>query len=612
MPKVSLRVGQAEVYVTLAQLEDATKRLVAAQPTDDKRPALSSAAGAIANFVEESHGHLSGVAKLDVLPDLRHAALWLRNGVLKLPLGKEERNMKLGIVKSLLRKHVAYAELRHFDGTGLSQLAVATAALAQEVLDSGHVDPSAVSTTASDHSMLSESSIEQASDWLSNVDLEAEVLQGDSQFVCPASLDDSIADVRLPCLPSEPLMFADLEALGGSCEQSDFPGEGWADVCLPAPPGETREDPRLRRPPFVPVVGWPAVVHCEDVPFLQKFVAELDHSRQHPDGIGTLSHVDHNLTEHHILDGGMDIAPPGDDPMYDCAWDHVDDLMPEFVEFACSYEAVFVQQPWTCELPFEFRFVTADLVALGGGQVDVCLPAPSDGTLSHAVHDDDDDDDDDDAVHSLAEHHFLDGGMGIASPGVDPMLDCAWDHVGDLVPDFVEFACSYEAVFVPQPWFCELPFQFRLVTADYGALGGGQADVCLPAPPDDAPSETALIVDLRARISAAIDRGVLIDDLAKELVDDVDAHGYSHTLRSHVDDSPLLCTHNKIWRLMISLDKWRLTHGCGLLACKEDVDAIGANLCELDSACAKFLSLARDLLPEAPRSKKGRGRRKRR
>ena len=111
--------------------------------------------------------------------------------------------MKLGIVKSLLRKHVAYAELRHFDGTGLSHLAVATAALAQEVLDSGHVDPSAVSTTASDHSMLSESSIEQASDWLSNVDLEVEVLQLVSQPACLANFDDSIADVRLPRLPSD-------------------------------------------------------------------------------------------------------------------------------------------------------------------------------------------------------------------------------------------------------------------------------------------------------------------------------------------------------------------------------------------------------------------------
>ena len=57
MPKVSLRIGQAEVYVPLQQLEEATRQLLAGQnltpqPNPGKHGTLASLAGDMLNLVE--------------------------------------------------------------------------------------------------------------------------------------------------------------------------------------------------------------------------------------------------------------------------------------------------------------------------------------------------------------------------------------------------------------------------------------------------------------------------------------------------------------------------------------------------------------------------------
>ena len=57
MPKVSLRIGQAEVYVPLQQLEEATRHLLAGQdlspqPNPVKHGMLATLAGDMLNLVE--------------------------------------------------------------------------------------------------------------------------------------------------------------------------------------------------------------------------------------------------------------------------------------------------------------------------------------------------------------------------------------------------------------------------------------------------------------------------------------------------------------------------------------------------------------------------------
>ena len=115
MPKMSLKVGQAEVYVAMGQLEEATAKLINAQQLQNPRPAIAAAAASIAAFVEETHGFLAAKLKDSVTTDLRHCALALRAQLLASSYGKDEQNKRMNTLKSLLRLHSCYAELRHYD-----------------------------------------------------------------------------------------------------------------------------------------------------------------------------------------------------------------------------------------------------------------------------------------------------------------------------------------------------------------------------------------------------------------------------------------------------------------------------------------------------------------
>ena len=106
MPKLCVKVGHAEVYATMGQLEEVTAKLIAAQKLQDPRPALGLAAAETAKFVEETHGFLASQLKSEVTSDLRHGALALRSKLLASNYDSSEKKSRMSTLKSLLRLHV--------------------------------------------------------------------------------------------------------------------------------------------------------------------------------------------------------------------------------------------------------------------------------------------------------------------------------------------------------------------------------------------------------------------------------------------------------------------------------------------------------------------------
>ena len=96
-------------------LEDIKELLevVARDPKAERRTgSLDENASKVANFVEETHSYIAGHSPA-VLPDLRHAAQWLRQKVLcQYPAGPT-RTKHLSVLKTLDGLHDVWCEIRH-------------------------------------------------------------------------------------------------------------------------------------------------------------------------------------------------------------------------------------------------------------------------------------------------------------------------------------------------------------------------------------------------------------------------------------------------------------------------------------------------------------------